>query len=185
MTYMRRSKKNKNNKNNISQNIRIMIFIISLIIIPIWIFSRFFFIGINLSDSIDGKVFIVLKNKNYIPKNGDFIAFITKKDQQFFQNKQFFKKIIGINGDIIIRNNREYIINNNNYNYNYKILAKTKSLKQQDLIHWQENYKVKKEQIVVPKNHYFVATNHQDSYDSRYFGLINQSQIIGRGWIIW
>ena len=146
--------------------IKILIFFIPILLIII-ARSSDYYVGINLSDSINKKIFIYQKNISYQPKIGDLIIFKVPKNDPYFGNKEFVKKIIGVKGDEISQQDREYTINK------IKVRAKIFAKNGERL----KNFNLKENTI--PHNHYFVYSNHKDSYDSRYFGYVSRNQIIG------
>jgi signal peptidase I len=127
-------------------------------------------IGYNLSESINKSFFIYKKDNSYKPKRGDLIIFKVKRDDLYFANKTFTKYIFGTPDDNLKFIKNSYVINDI-----ARFRPKEFGKKGQKL----HNFKLKSKYNIIPEDNYFVATNHPDSYDSRYFGYIHQNQIIG------
>ena len=142
---------------------------ISFLPILIVIFAKMnnYYIGINLSESIDKTIFLYKEDPSYVPKKNDIAVFKVKNDDQFYPNKRFVKIIIATPDDKITQIGNHYVVNN------IQITAKKYAKNGQKL----DNFKILNN--IIPKNNYFVITDHKDSYDSRYFGYVNQDQIIG------
>jgi signal peptidase I len=136
------------------------------------IFSANYQIGINLTDSLPGTFFLIEKD-NVDLKQGDLVSF-RNKNTILYPNKNLLKIITGKPGDYITIDPqlRSYQINQ------YKFIAKefSKTGKKLEFFQFKKN--------IIPDNKYFVTTPAKDSYDSRYFGFIDKSQIIGKAWAI-
>jgi len=133
------------------------------------------------------------------PERGDIVVFKSKN------KKNYIKRVIGISGDKInyinkkiylngkiIKNKykaKKFKINNNNIfielNYRKEFLNPKKE-------YYIEIYKNVNENnylfsnIIVPDNSFFVLGDNRDnSEDSRYWGFVNQNDIIGKALIVW
>lgn len=126
-------------------------------------------IGINLSDSLPQKVFLIQKNASF--DKGDYIQLSHQSsDEKFFKNGvMMVKQIIGSPGDKIEFKEREFFINGEHF-------GKTKPLSKDGRNLEQNKTKT------LDKNEYFVYTPHKDSFDSRYthMGYISPTQIVGK-----
>lgn len=144
----------------------LLIFLFSFLIFG-WL-SKKFYIAINSSESLSGKLYFVIKKA--IPETKeDKVVFLIKNNHTDNKNRNFIKKVIGLEGDnIFISNNNKIFINDN-------LLGKIKSFSKKG----KKLYPIKSQTI--PKGHFFVGSSHIDSYDSRYqsIGLIPADKIIG------
>lgn len=145
-----------------STGLKIIIAIMGLIV-----FLQFFVtIGINITDSIPQKVFLIIKGIS--PSKGDFVAFRFQGSRYYKKGKTFIKILVGKECDRVETIGRQVILN--------KLLiaiAKDKDLEGNRI----EPFKYKG---VIPPGKMLVLGISKDSYDSRYFGFIDKEQIIGR-----
>lgn len=106
-------------------------------------------------------------------KRGDIIVFNPPANYSEGANRPFIKRIIGIGGDTVeIRDDGKVAVNGVELNepYTYQGQPTTASGGQS---RW-----------VVPAGDYFVMGDHrQQSTDSRVFGVIDRSAVIGRAWL--
>ena len=141
------------------------IFYLSIPIVLCSVFSRYFTVGINLTDSLPGRVFIIHKGINPSVK-GELIAFIAPNNK--LHDEPFLKLVGGIEGDVVKEQSRKFYINGN-------------------YIGFAKEYSKRGEKTelgftgVIPKDCYFVYSNHKDSYDSKYknIGLVCGADVIG------
>ena len=110
--------------------------------------------------------------KNQIPQKDQIFAFKAKDNPAYKAGEIFIKIVGGVEGDEVIIKERDFYINSKSTNQ-FIGTAKTQSLKGLPLTIADVG--------IIPPNHFFAYTTHQDSYDSRYkeIGLINAKDIIG------
>lgn len=112
----------------------------------------------------------------YIPNRGDIIVFNESGLAQFGQtdSKQLIKRVIGLPGDRVVVNNDVYTIYNK---------AHPKGFDPDKTLPYGKNIPETSGNldITLGKNQLFVSgDNRPDSLDSRDFGPINASQIVGK-----
>jgi signal peptidase I len=112
-------------------------------------------------------------------KRADVVVFIppTEKDKPWFKRKQYVKRLIGMGGDhILIRDGNIYI--------NGKMVVDPRIAR----IYYynQGKYGRGNGEIVVPKGKYFfLGDNSLSSFDSRFWGFVDENDIIGKAIFIW
>src|SRR5690606_7697864 len=132
--------------------------------------SPFVKVGFNGTDSVDGYVFLIVKDA--MPKKGELVAF-WPPENDFYQNIWFVKYMKGGAGDEVVRKGQAFYINGE-YIGDAKIESKSGVALQPS------------KSGVIPQGYYFVWTPHADSFDSRYeqIGWIPKSSVIGRAYRI-
>ena len=126
-----------------------------------------FFITFNQSNSLPGKLYVVIRDHHIT--RGDIVV-AQLHDDPFYKNETILKQVTGIAGDKIVKEGREFYINN-------QLIAKAKTHSKQG----EQLAVTELETSVIPYQNYFLTTNHKDSYDSRYdyVGFISESDIRG------
>jgi signal peptidase I len=117
----------------------------------------------------------------YLPqrsvKRGDIIAFRSPTDEAI----PFVKRVIGTPGDTIEERNKNIYVNGKKLNEPYKIHVDPTIYSEDpwtpEELRVRDNYGP----IVVPPNKFFVMGDNRDnSNDSRYWGFVDRSKIIGK-----
>ncbi len=110
------------------------------------------------------------------PKHGDIIVFVYPRDK----NKDFIKRIVGLPGDEIeIINKRVYV--------NGKLCPDLHAFHSASHIYPKEmSPRDNFGPVKVPPHKYFVmGDNRDESYDSRFWGFVDQNSIKGKAFIIY
>ena len=112
----------------------------------------------------------------YIPDRGDIVVFTESGLSQFGQQdtKQLIKRVIGLPGDHLVLNNDHYVIYNKAHPHGFN---------PDTTLPYGHNFPVTTGNVdlTLGKNQIFVSgDNRPDSLDSRAFGPINASQIVGK-----
>lgn len=110
------------------------------------------------------------------PKRGDIIVFRYPVDP----DKDFIKRVIGLPGDVVqIRNKKVYI--------NGKLLKHDHGVHtDKEIIPASVNQRDNFGPITVPEHDYFVMGDNRDnSYDSRFWGYVNQRAVLGEAFMIY
>lgn len=124
------------------------------------------------------------------PTNGDVIVFNNPIDT----NLQIIKRVIGIPGDVITYKNKRILINGHEIPnfyitnmYNIELSLENIDTNQHNL--YNDPYYpncISFKKFFVPENHYFVLGDNRDhSNDSRFWGFVPDSYIIGRASFVW
>jgi len=148
-------------------------------------------IGFNQSNSLSGRVFLIVKG-TLSKEKFDIVSFksvgelaeIKKNGSKYPKShNSTVKQVIGFGGDVIsVKRNVEDGANHIYINgRNYGIIKEFSLVGARLFPIINEN-----NSLVIPQGYYFVWTKHKDSDDSRYShtGLIHKSQIIGKAYEI-
>jgi len=110
------------------------------------------------------------------PQRGDIVVFKYPEDP----DRDFIKRIIAVEGDIIEARNRVVLVNGVRLNEPY--IQHTDSTQKAGDIEPRDNFGPH----LMPKNKYFVMGDNRDqSYDSRYWGYVDMKDIKGKAFIIY
>ena len=125
----------------------------------------------NITESLPYKHFVIVRRTKVAV--GDYIIFDAPKYCQYAGMK-LIKQVVGMVGDEVSVENEHVFVNGDEVG-----AAKKYSKAGEALTITQE--------LQIPKDKYYVATPHVDSYDSRYveFGLIDEKDIIGVAYPQW
>jgi signal peptidase I len=118
------------------------------------------------------KTIIPYKN----PKTGDIIVFQYPVEP----DKDFIKRVIGCPGDVVQVKNKKVFVNNVPLNHDPGMFTDPHVISGQ--IHSRDNFGP----ITVPADSYFVMGDNRDnSYDSRFWGFVDDTKIRGKALIIY
>lgn len=110
------------------------------------------------------------------PKRNDMIVFIYPVDP----NKDFIKRVIALPGDTVQIKNKKVFINH------LPMEDPFGTHSDQMIIPETEQPRDNTGPVIVPPNKFFVmGDNRDESYDSRYWGFVDQKDIIGKAFIIY
>ncbi len=110
------------------------------------------------------------------PQHGDIIVFEYPEDP----SKDFIKRIIGLPGDTV--EVRHKVVYRNGEPLNEPYVEHKDPLTRSGLMDHRDNMPP----IVVPPHKYFVMGDNRDfSHDSRFWGFVDRSAIIGKAWRIY
>ena len=110
------------------------------------------------------------------PERGDIIVFKYPENP----DKDFIKRVVAIEGDVIESKNKMVHVNGNKVNEPYA--QHTDSSMRPMGIEPRDNFGP----VIVPKNKYFVMGDNRDqSYDSRYWGYVDIKDVKGKALILY
>ena len=106
------------------------------------------------------------------PEIGDIIVFTSTIEKK----KYLVKRLIGKSGDIVEIKNGKIFINGN--------IVKNKKINK-FFYYNRGEYGLENKQIKVPENHFYVlGDNSSNSMDSRYWGFVPKSKLVGKAFLI-
>ncbi len=110
------------------------------------------------------------------PRRGDIVVFKYPEDPK----RDFIKRVIAIGGDVVESKDKTVFVNNNKliepYVQHVDMLVKPRMMDKRD------NFGP----VTVPKGMVFVMGDNRDqSYDSRFWGFVDETQIKGKAMIIY
>ncbi len=110
------------------------------------------------------------------PKRGDIVVFIYPLDR----TKDFIKRVVGIGGDVIEIKNKKIFLNGSPCNDTHGVY--TDKLVLPLSIQPRDNFGP----VTVPEESIFVMGDNRDqSYDSRFWGFVKLSDVMGKAFIIY
>ncbi|UCC94845.1 MAG: signal peptidase I [Candidatus Omnitrophota bacterium] len=100
-----------------------------------------------------------------------------EKENFWFKRKQYVKRLIGVGGDRILMKDGNLYVNG-------KIVVDPRIAR--NYYYNQGKYGEEDKEIVVPEDMYFfLGDNSLSSLDSRFWGFVPESDIIGKAILIW
>ena len=114
------------------------------------------------------------------PERGDVIVFEFPEDEgkNFFQRRDFIKRIVGLPGDTVEVLDKKVLVNGEPYQIPQEIH------KENNIVAPGFGPRDFMPAIEVPEGHYFVMGDNRDrSYDSRFWGFVEESKIKGLAFI--
>jgi conjugal transfer pilin signal peptidase TrbI len=137
------------------------------IILLLWGLSPLGHFAINGVKSIKGTIFFVVKGQT--PMHGDIAAFYPPKGNLYPDEMWFGKYVAGMAGDEVSVDGRDFYINGHFIGHAKPFSSSGIPLEMSS-------------PGVIPGGYYFMWTDHEDSYDSRYadIDLIHQKNVFGR-----
>jgi conjugal transfer pilin signal peptidase TrbI len=148
----------------------LVVFLVMLISVHL-VFDRYSVgIGSREITCLPYKVFIIDKRNHNISRQ-DYVAFHSdsRMDPPFTPGSTIVKQVSGITGDNYQVSNNGAIINEKHFAYNPEVLGKINN-----------EIPIESTQGVVEG--FFVTGTNPRSYDSRYWGTVNNSQVVGKAY---
>ncbi len=111
------------------------------------------------------------------PEQGDVVVFRYPKDPSI----DYIKRVIGVPGDTIEMRNKQLFINGKKTDDPHAWIDKPDSI-----LPGTESVRDNFGPILVPKGHIFVMGDNRDnSYDSRFWGFVDEKEILGQAFILY
>ena len=110
------------------------------------------------------------------PRRGDIVVFIYPEDR----SKDFIKRVIGVSGDTIEIKNKKIYLNGLPYNDSYGIY--TDDFIIPGSIQPRDNFGP---MTVRPDSIFVMGDNRDQSYDSRFWGLVDLKDVMGKAFVIY
>lgn len=108
------------------------------------------------------------------PRRGDVMVFEYPVDR----SKDFIKRVIGVPGDVIQVQNKVVYVNGAPYKNPHEVHKET------DLLSREQSPRDNFGPVRVPAGSYFMMGDNRDrSYDSRFWGFVKESDIVGEAFI--
>ena len=160
-----------------------VIFLTLVIVVPIRLFvaNPFKVDGSSMEPTFLNKEYLIVDELSYhfhAPQRGEVVVFHPPTDP----SKYFIKRVIGLPGETVEIVNGVVKIYNKAHQNGW-VLNESSYLDMSDYTVG-EKVAITMRPVTMGPNEYFVmGDNRRASYDSRYFGPVNQSAFIGRAWL--
>ncbi len=111
------------------------------------------------------------------PKRGDIVVFIYPLDR----SKDFIKRVVGVAGDTVEMNNKEFYLNGKRYDDPHAVYTDP-TIYPASPHNPRDNFGP----VKVPPGHLFVMGDNRDhSADSRFWGFVDLKDVMGKAFIIY
>jgi signal peptidase I len=126
----------------------------------------------GVKNPFTGRIWVPWKK----PKHGDVVVFRYPQDRSV----DYIKRVVGISGDIIIIKNKKVFIND-------QVIEDTHArYTSNSIIPGTDGPRDNFGPIKVPEGKIFVMGDNRDnSYDSRFWGFVDQNEVLGKAFIIY
>lgn len=153
--------------------VTIIVVIALVVIIPLrlYIFQTYYVKGASMEPNFHNYEYLIIDKLTYHrddPQRGDIVVLHNPQDP----SQSFIKRVIGLPGETVSIQNGKVHINGTELDETPYLAEDVQTIMRGDGV------------IEVPENSYVVlGDNRKESLDSRYFGAIDRSEIIGRTWL--
>lgn len=153
--------------------VTIIVVIALIIIIPLrlYIFQTYYVKGASMEPNFHNYEYLIIDKLTYHrhdPKRGDIVVLHNPQDP----SQSFIKRVIGLPGETVSIQNGKVYINGAQLDETPYLAEDVQTIMRGDGV------------IEVPEDSYVVlGDNRKESLDSRYFGAIDRTEIIGRTWL--
>jgi len=180
-------------KSNFKKKLMYVAAVSLIIAVSVHMISTRFIIAFAQHDCLPYKLYIIDK-KVKPTRRGEYVCISGKGIPRYGAGKKLVKVIVGVPGDtVVVIEEREELYKDVKISgnlYRRKITAIVKIIDQHDGERSYEAYDRGRDGTPIPflneygvkqiVNGYYVAGTHPASYDSRYFGVIDASSVIGK-----
>jgi len=126
----------------------------------------------GIREPFSGKILLPISN----PKHGDVVVFRFPKDRSV----DYIKRVVGTPGDTVEVKNKKVFINGQPADDSHAHLSSSAILDAK--VSPRDNFGP----VLVPADHIFVMGDNRDnSYDSRFWGFVDQRDILGEAFILY
>ena len=122
--------------------------------------------SVSKTASVNYRVFFLNIYADKFPRD-QYIVFRLPSDCKYYPDKVLVKRVVAVPGDVMTMDGESFFLNG-------KYLTKGKGFTLKG-----EPLPAKRLEGEIPAGKVFVLGEKKDSYDSRYFGLVDKSQIMG------
>lgn len=173
MTILRKFKKEWANS-----SVRKVIILSILSMILMTFFQNYITIGINITESLPQKIFIMVKVKKEMIREKYYgFKYAGKSGHYYAPGTKFIKKLAGGPGDILktdLSSRSITLITGRKNKIIYNLADRdSKGKKITEIFIFNGE---------IPEDKYFFVGESNNSYDSRYWGLVDEKDIIGRAY---
>ncbi|HEY9017670.1 MAG TPA: S26 family signal peptidase [Thiomicrospira sp.] len=141
-----------------------------------------FRIGINTTPSVPKGVYFYMKDHLPSLSHEDYVLFEyfphAPYDESFdrirLTSTSFVKHPLGLPGEVIDVDGSNFYRVEKDGSRTLLSIANT----EMPLIQSYEN-------LIIPNDYIFMGSDNPRGFDSRYFGLVHKSQLIGKAWLLW
>ncbi len=126
----------------------------------------------GIKNPLNGKTLIPVST----PERGDIVVFRYPKDPSI----DYIKRVVGIPGDTIVMKDKHLFINDKEVVDPHAWISSPEVLPKSDSV--RDNFGP----VIVPKGHLFVMGDNRDnSYDSRFWGFVDEREVLGQAFILY
>ena len=128
------------------------------------------------SGCLDASLFLVSRHDNQIERGGLYVMTLDRDMKNAKKGTQLLKRIAGVSGDHIKIEMDGVRVNGTEF-YRVPLAPVSRRL-------GLDMEKLMQQEIVVPAGKIFVIGNTDKSYDSRFWGYLNESSVVGRAYAL-
>ena len=141
-------------------------------------FQKYILFGMNTTESLPQKIFIMVKIKPEMIRDKYYgFKYVGKSNSYYSPGAKFVKKLVGVPGDNLkadFNDKSITLITEKETGTTFKLLEKDSKGR---ILTEQFGFNGK-----IPEKKYFFVGESKNSYDSRYWGLVDEKDIIGRAY---
>lgn len=142
--------------------------LIIVVVVKHFLFQPFYVKGASMEPNYEDHEYLIIDELTYRfrdPARGEVVVFRYPNDP----SQYFIKRVIGLPGDSIVVNSQGIILNGVVFDESVYLSADVSTVGNVDI-------------TLSPDQYFVMGDNRQSSLDSRIFGPIDRSDIVGRTW---